>query len=714
MAVEITTGGYYTLSAVGDSIIIRLTNAYKNVESITGFSDVTEGETTDSDITKEFRYGTDGENFSEFIALTNLNLGALTLDSTKDFWIEYRYTVAVLSTGNVFQFNSIALEVVEVTGTVQEAFLENYQGAGGGTPGTVFDPYATQSSSQAGGGTGTPSGLIIAQCDKDSYFNPYATGSANNMYLQLSNMVSDIFGHSVKYYRVAGDVRAQDVILKEYSLYNIKGMKEIKIMVPDNEFPTRAADFNVFGMQWEDFEVHITKYEYQSAFGKGTRPRVRDYLYFPIIDTMWEVNAVALADEFNMQSTYYRVQLTKYQRRATIDEVTISEGGSSGLSVDQKSELDKLVTTVDEVINVDKGKDYETQEQEFDQVTHPKQFDTIGAGKYDFVRSELDKKVKIIDYKINNNWTIVSKNYYALNEVSPTNPNGVLSIFYRKKINISTTDNRAITFWFKSKLKPLKNQFYNKYITLTALSNSNGNLQIVFDTEIPPSYISVGDRIQIAGTTDYNDGLHIVKEVTTGQEVILETAYVGDSMSGGQARIKEEAHVLYGRHRNNPDTTKGFDIKVYNGFVIVKINSTEHVFNLESKLSEWDADSTDSLYSWYGMTVNLNHEFSQLGVYVYELNKTANVQNPQSQTTGLNLVYDSTKTITPEAVATDDVWMLTNAPVHLTNLRIFTRCIEEEQQQVVLNQYVVRESHHALIVDNAIPSVKLMKLSNSR
>ena len=105
MAVEKTTNGYYTLSSIGDSIIIKLTNAYTNVESVTGFSDVTSGETTDSDILKEFRWGTDGENFSEFITLTNLNLGALTLDSSNEFWIEYRYSVEILSTGNIFQFN---------------------------------------------------------------------------------------------------------------------------------------------------------------------------------------------------------------------------------------------------------------------------------------------------------------------------------------------------------------------------------------------------------------------------------------------------------------------------------------------------------------------------------------------------------------------------------------------------------------------------------
>ncbi len=712
MAVEKTTSGYYTLSEVGDSIIIRLTNAYKNVESITGFSDVTFGETTDADITKEFRWGTDGENFSEFIVLTNLSLGALTLDSTKDFWIEYRYTVASGGVGTtdseVFQFNSIALEVVEVTGTVSEAFLEDYDGDSTIT----LDPYASQSSSQAGGGSSTPSGLIISECDKSSYFDPYALGTGNNMYLQLSNMVNDIFGHKVKYYRVAGDVRAQDVILKEYSLYNIKGMKEINIMVPDNEFPTRAASFNVFGMEWEDFEVHVTKYEYQTAFGTGTRPRVRDYLYFPIIDTMWEVNAVALADEFNMQSTYYRVMLTKYQKRATVDQVSVESGGSSGLTQVQTEELDKLVTTIEEVVNVDKGKDFETQEQEFEKVTKPKQFATIGAGKYDFVRSELSTKVKIVDYKINNNWTIVSKNYYALNEIEPTKPNEVLSIFYKHKVKFSATDDRAFTFWFKSKLKPLKTQNYNKYITLTSLSNSGGYLQIALSSEIPTTKIKVGDRIQIANTTDY-DGLHTVREVTTGQEIVLETTFVSSTMSGGKARLKEEAYVVYGRHRTETGS-QGIDVKAYNGFITIKINDTEHVFNIENKLAEWDTDSTDSVYCWYGLVINLNHSFNQLAAYIYKLNKLSNINNPQGQDTGLELVADETKTITPVAVESGDVYMIPNAPIHLTNLRVFNKCVEEEDHSLILNQYVVRDSQHALLVDNAIPSVKLMKLSNNR
>ncbi len=714
MAVEKTTSGSYSLSAVNDSIIIRLTSAYKNVESITGFSDTTVGENTNSEtnIIKEFRWGTDGENFSEFITLSNLNLGALELNSANDFWIEYRYTVESLATGTTFEFVSIALELVEVTGTVSEAFLENYQGAGAGGSNVVLDPYAI-GGGQAGSGTGLPSGLIIEECDKDSYFKPYATAQANNMYLQLSNMVSDIFGHTVKYYRVTGDVRAQDVILKEYSLYNIKAMKEINIMVPDNEFPTRAAGFNVFGMEWEDFEVHITKYEYQSAFGSKTRPRVRDYLYFPIIDTMWEVNAVALADEFNMQSTYYRVMLTKYQKRAIIDQVSVEAGGSSGLTQTQTEELDTLVTTIDEVVNVDKGKDYETQQDEFDQVTKPLQFDSIGAGKYDFVRSALSTKVKIIDYKINNNWTIVSKNYYALNQTHPTTPNEVISVQYKRKVNISATDNRAFTLWFKSKLKPLKTQNFNKYITLDSIANDGGYLRITLDSAI--SKLKKGDRIQISGTTDYDSLLHEVREVSTdGLNVILGSSFVSSAMSASaKARIKEEAHIVYGRNLNSPGT-QGLDIKLYNGWIIFKINSTEHQYNIESKLEQWDTDSSDSVYSWYGLVVNLNHEFKQLGVYVYELNKTTNITSPNSQSTALKLVYDNTKTITPESINTSDVYALLNAPLHFTNFRVFNRCIEEEDHNLILNQYVVRDGNHALLVDNAIPSIKLMKLSNSR
>ena len=82
----------------------------------------------------------------------------------------------------------------------------------------------------------------------------------------------------------------------EYSLYNVVEQGELKIMVPDNEMPTAQFSYDIFGMGFEDFEIHLTKGQFKNAFGIGPSPRMRDYLYFPLVNRMYEVNAVQYAD----------------------------------------------------------------------------------------------------------------------------------------------------------------------------------------------------------------------------------------------------------------------------------------------------------------------------------------------------------------------------------------------------------------------------------
>jgi hypothetical protein len=50
----------------------------------------------------------------------------------------------------------------------------------------------------------------------------------------------------------------------------------------------------------------------------------------------------------------------------------------------------------------------------------------------------------------------------------------------------------------------------------------------------------------------------------------------------------------------------------------------------------------------------------------------------------------------------------------MTNIRVFDKPIEFEQHSNILNQYVVRDNQHAIIVDNAIPSIGFQKYANAR
>ena len=92
-------------------------------------------------------------------------------------------------------------------------------------------------------------------------------------------MTSNIFGHDVQYFRTEPDARTEDVHLMEYSLHNVIDKKTVKVLVPDNEFPEESMTYDIFGMEFAEFEIHITAAEFETVFGLGKSPRNKDYMY---------------------------------------------------------------------------------------------------------------------------------------------------------------------------------------------------------------------------------------------------------------------------------------------------------------------------------------------------------------------------------------------------------------------------------------------------
>lgn len=80
-------------SESGDVFLIRATIPVFGLQSLTGFIDSVVGETATRFWTKEFKYSTDGINFSpEWEELTVGNLTAIQVEPNDPFTIEYRYT----------------------------------------------------------------------------------------------------------------------------------------------------------------------------------------------------------------------------------------------------------------------------------------------------------------------------------------------------------------------------------------------------------------------------------------------------------------------------------------------------------------------------------------------------------------------------------------------------------------------------------------------
>tara|TARA_Y100000385_G_scaffold259842_1_gene289257 strand:- start:1365 stop:3320 length:1956 start_codon:yes stop_codon:yes gene_type:complete len=368
----------------------------------------------------EWRYSqegtvSDGGQMSEFSPLnintTPADLLGQTFDPTKPLWIDIRAEVAALSDLHSISLFSVTFELETQAGTIESCpQICN----------DCNDPYLDGCTN------------VVVACE-DPVYNPYSLSKPTAIYKELTELSTNMWGHEVKYFSVEPDKRSRDVVLMEYSLYNVQAQGQVKIMVPDNEMPTQDFQFDIFGMGWEDFEVHITKGQMEAAFGAGKAPRSRDYLYFPLMNRMYEVASVSFADEFNMEMTYWRVMLRKYEERTS----TIVGDDATGQAI--QTEMDGLTVGLEEVFG-------EELQAEYTQTSKPEQYQTVFSPVADGIRDRIHNSITISDMEIRNKWTIVSKNHYDLSTIKDQ---GIEALVYKKVSTLAADKNLAFTTWFQ-------------------------------------------------------------------------------------------------------------------------------------------------------------------------------------------------------------------------------------------------------------------------
>lgn len=359
----------------------------------------------------EYRWSQTGTVFSQF---NPLNYGtaygdllSITFDTTKPVWIDVKLEVAGITPGN--SLTLLSIDYTYDTGEGQVVSCPNFCVE-------CTDPFAMNGCAN-----------IQVSCNENT-FNPYALTKTVGIYKQLQNIVTGIFGHEVNYFRTEPDLRTIDVILMEYSLHNVVDNQTIKVLVPDNEFPTEANTYDIFGIELADFEVHITAEEFESGFGAGKAPRNKDYMFIPIINRMYEISSVSLADEFNKSHTYWRVKLVKYQDRGDVIKGQFNNA------------TDVLVTGIEEIFG-------EKIQEEYTKNLKEEQFQTVTTTYRDGIREFANKRLRIVDYDLKNRWTVVSKNYYDFTSM----PLNEIALFYGTRSKVDLNKNAAFTGWFSPK-----------------------------------------------------------------------------------------------------------------------------------------------------------------------------------------------------------------------------------------------------------------------
>lgn len=168
----------------------------------------------------------------------------------------------------------------------------------------------------------------LTSCSSDNsssscMYSPYSNmDGALSLQTSLVELVSCMFGVSIYYFKLAPNTGSKDITFKEYALYDVDSVKQIKMMVKDGVMPSSKPEFSDFGLDWQtDWEVEISKGMFATAFGNNAQPTEGDLIYVPMMKRMWMVNEAYEEKNGNLMwmSTTFTVSLVKYQEKGSVN-----------------------------------------------------------------------------------------------------------------------------------------------------------------------------------------------------------------------------------------------------------------------------------------------------------------------------------------------------------------------------------------------------------
>lgn len=603
---------------------------YNNIKQIFGFTANISGETNGVYFDKEFRYSSDGILWSDYKQLTNENLSNVTIYDGK-IYIQYRFTQ--VGTGNL-SINNISLNVDynnDVSSVIPECFWNNN----------------VDNSSK-----------IVFNTGSNNLFNPYALGQGVQMYNQLSTLVSNMFGFCVLYFKTEANARSRDVVLKEYSIEKVIAKDNVKILIPDNQLPTRELQFNSMMLDMPvQFEVHVVKSEFQKVFGKDSHPDPHDYLYFAnYVNKMYMIDSVSDPDDFGYAASYWRVSLVPYQEFSSV-----------------QFEDDSLLEDTESLIFSAEGKFAEEVADEFADNRKDNQLNDMGdfGEGQDFLRECLEPNLRINTENIYNKWTVLSKQHYNLSTIE----RGRRVVRYRYKENFSNNDERMITFWFRP--KNMDNGI-SENILLREISESENGIRV--SVQKWTNMFQVGNYVKLTRTGSANGYRRIVEVDRDHLSIVVEGKY------DVRARVMNCAKLVTYNVNAPVYIGDGFSIEHNHNSMTLNINGSRYDFTFDM-LEKFEN-------KWYAVVVGLNKGMSN--IWLYDLVGSDKKENIKAE---LKLISSSSKEIGKFEVFGE--CGLTSCDLDLTNFRLWDKICEQELHDLILSQYIVDDSRNTLVVDNA-------------
>lgn len=649
---DVNSNIIFSLDTEGEFVILNSDKLYENVSVIKNYiEDVTINEGT---IYREFRWSSDSFDYSNWIELTEENLQQIT---SANFFVDFKYTLQ--TAGNVV-IRSVVLDV-EYDNCTDKNWVPN----------NIAYP-------KEKGSRHYP--LRV----RPFTFNPYKQNQSIKLHKDLSYMMNNLHGHDVVYFRSAPQQRNRDVLLGEYTISFVEDPICVKVLVPNNDFPDNKVNYGMFGVDFElPFEVHLDKRYFESIFGHNKHPQKMDIIYFPLNNRIYEITSSSLVRDFMQEPVYWKASLIKYQPKASRIE-----------STDIKDIIGDMTTGIEELF----GKEIEGQMEKITIKQHSKD----KSSKFDPIREYLDPNLLVEEYNLENAYTTISQYYYNLSTLYKEKKEYTTGIRYKITSSLLENEDRMYTCWFK--------EIYERPLEKDVLlidRNETNELTIYFRYGIPnlkeSQWLEIYDK-KTAGFSLFGEITYVNYDPSALKVKMLVPPYHLELMDTNYPDWQAFTSLM-GRNyfrRNfidgyNKETEKGILIDTFNGkWIRVVINDKFYWYPLNIELNSEE---------YYGLIVSFSNKFKQLCIYIYRINN--------NKDTSLNCIYKNIiNNITNEEYETGVKYEIKSSNLYLTNIRLMKNLLEEEKHSLWLNQNIIKDSDLGLIIDNAIPKLRLPYIGN--
>lgn len=487
--------------------------------------------------------------------------------------------------------------------------------------------------------------------NSSTLWNPYDFGKITEWHNFLAGTVNDMLGFNIDYHKTDPDSNGIDKIIHEYQLHNIVDVKTIKVLVPENQFPDNQIVINQFNLDlFDTFKINILKTEFKNAFGVQTRPGQEDILYFCQINRMYIVKHAQIHKDVMNAGIYYDVILEKYEKRANV----------LNRVEESKEKIDSLTrnTTIDDLFGFEKDQDTK-------QIANKTQ---MKPKSFDFIRNSVNSRMEYIKMPIYNGDIKIIESMYYLGNIG-SDENGVN--YVEQDNNLLKSDNRSFIFWVN---------FPNLYNPDKAISK-----EMIEGYDIPENTI-----------------FNFVNNMDTGgngYKIWYQNDHLWFMLNDYIEKIPFSlmTNIWYSVIVNLDQRQRKFTAKLYrrNTRIEVVLYNPKTYEKLQLDLDE---DMTDIEY--------------EMNVNGFRAVDNKEIESKDIQSTFIEMDSYDNNMSEPLEFKHEERISVKGSKMYITNIRVLDDLIKDGDEQIILNELIIKDAQHVIVADNCEKQIKTENITN--